>query len=72
MNHKIDTKKYYKKRKKGEFEEGFAHYPNGDAGRNKRNRFCELNKRDDLKVHVKKLIHQRKFDQTCQKCEFTF
>ena len=72
MNHKIDTKNHYKKRKKGTFEDGFAHHPNGDAGRNKRNRFSELNKRDDLKVHMKKMTHQRKFDQTHQKCEFAF
>ena len=60
VNPKIDTKNHYKKRKKGVFEEGFAHCPNKDAGRNERNRFCELNKRDDLKVHVKKIDASKK------------
>ena len=36
-NHKLDCKNYCKKRKKGVFEEGFAHCLNQDSGKNKRN-----------------------------------
>ena len=57
-------------------EEGFVHYPNGDSGKNKRNRFCEQHERDDLKVHVKKVDASKKIDQMCQNvsllCAFPF
>ena len=55
-NYKINTKNYYKKRKKGVFKDEFVYYPNGNARKNKRNTFCKLNKRDNLKVYLK-VIH---------------
>ena len=71
-NHKLYEKNYCKKRKKGVFEAGFVHYPNGDGGKNRRNKFCEKFNRNDLKVHVKKLILQKRLDRLWPTCKFTF
>ena len=57
INYKIGIKNYYKKRKKGIFEDGSVHYTNRDAGENKGDKICELNKKDNLKVYVEKLIY---------------
>ena len=53
-------------------KKGFAHYPNGDAGKCRQNLFCEQHNRKDLKVHVKKLISQKRLDQVWENFKFTF
>ena len=60
MNHKIDTKKYCTKRKKGCSKKPLHIALMGMLGEINENKFCELNNRNDLKAHVKKIDASKK------------